>query len=418
MKFIHYFLIFSVNTAILKCHILRKGDTVVDKLINDKIQGKNINKMDKTRNVINISKTSYYFNLEYYREKRKVRGNLQHRWFSLIPVYIDEKLNRELIIKALNIIQTETCVRFKLVNRIFVGMSGIRYRLGERCASFIGRSTNREFQDIFVAYYCQTLGVIQHETLHALGIDHEHNRIDRNQYVTIMTDNVDKSLINDFSISSKLDSNTFGLPYDYGSIMHYDMDSFTKNKGSTIIPKHELYRKTIGQVEQLSFIDIKTVNMMYCQFKCSSSSLRCFNSGFLNPNYCDRCKCVEGFTGIDCGKFVVNEQSCGKTRYIALRKSQEIKAVGKINCFYHLLTQRNSKIGIKIIFVSIHPYTRKYCSPNDCLEIKYWQDKTVTGARFCGINKNIIFYSKNNVVLIYYRSTDPRSRFKLIFKKC
>uniref|UniRef100_A0A0N5C2U7 Zinc metalloproteinase n=1 Tax=Strongyloides papillosus TaxID=174720 RepID=A0A0N5C2U7_STREA len=366
---------------------------------------------------MNISKSSLDFNLEYYREKRKVRGNILERWFSLIPVYIDEKLDRELIIKALNIIQTETCVRFKLVNRIIVGMSGIRYCPGEKCASFIGRSTNRQFQNIFIAGHCQTVGVIQHETLHALGIDHEHNRIDRNQYVTIMTDNVDESLISDFSISSPLNSNTFGLPYDYGSIMHYDMDSFTKNNGSTIIPKHELYRKTIGQVEQLSFIDIKTVNMMYCRYKCPPTPFRCHNNGYSNPNNCLQCKCVEGFVGNDCGRFAVNPYSCGRTRFVALRTKQEIKAVGKINCFYHLLAPKNSKIVINIVFISIHPYTRKICLPNDSLEIKYWKDKTVTGARFCGINKNIIFYSKSNVVLIYYRSTDARSRFKLLFKK-
>uniref|UniRef100_A0A0N5C0T6 Metalloendopeptidase n=1 Tax=Strongyloides papillosus TaxID=174720 RepID=A0A0N5C0T6_STREA len=344
---------------------------------------------------MNFDTSSYFYNLEYYRQKRKIKNKLQ-RWFSTIPVYINEGLNRELIIRAINIIQKETCVRFKLVNEIVKGIPGIRFCPGEKCFSLVGMASRRQFQNIFIAGHCQTVGVIQHEILHALGVDHEHNRIDRDQYVTIMTDNIDESNIHDFSTPWLFDSRTFGLPYDYGSIMHYAMDTFSKNNGSTIIPKHELYKKTIGHTYKLSFIDIKTVNMMYCMYKCKVR-IKCFNFGYSDPNSCDRCKCLEGFVGKDCSRFTVNPSPCGKAKYAVHRKLQEIKADGILNCSYHLLTQRRSKIIIKISYVNTYPYTQQCCLPDDCLEVKYWKDKTVTGARFCGINNNVLFYSTDNI---------------------
>uniref|UniRef100_A0A0N5C2U2 Metalloendopeptidase n=1 Tax=Strongyloides papillosus TaxID=174720 RepID=A0A0N5C2U2_STREA len=366
---------------------------------------------------MSINKSSYDFNFESYRKKRKIIGNELKKWPSFIPVYIDKRLDHRLIIQALSIIEVETCVRFYLIDQILKGMSGIQFRSGEKCASIIGKSHDRELQKIFIADYCQTLGEIQHETLHALGIDHEHSRIDRNYYVSILLENVDESQIDDFRITSTRDSNTFGLSYDYGSIMHYDMYSHSKNKKPTIIPKYNLYKKTIGQIKELSFLDIKTLNLLYCKSKCSSFVIICHNNGYVNPNSCDRCICIEGFIGYNCLNFVENIPICGKSKYLAQYFPQKISAGGIVNCKYYLMTQKRAKIMIKIRFTSIHPHRRKICSPKNTLEIKYWEDKAVTGARFCGVNKNVVFYSYSNIVIIYFRSTDSRNRFKLMFAK-
>uniref|UniRef100_A0A0K0F133 Metalloendopeptidase n=1 Tax=Strongyloides venezuelensis TaxID=75913 RepID=A0A0K0F133_STRVS len=366
---------------------------------------------------MNISKSFHDFNFEYDREKRKVIGNELKRFPLPIPVYIDKRLHHWLIIQALRIIETETCIRFYLVDQIVRGMSGIQFRLGEKCVSVIGKSLGREFQNIFIADYCQTLGEIQHETLHALGIDHEHSRIDRDYYVSILLQNVDESQVDDFRITSRRDSNTFGLSYDYGSIMHYDMYSHSKNKKPTIIPKYDLYKNTIGQIKELTFLDIKTLNLLYCKRKCSSFMVLCHNSGYFDPNNCLRCKCVEGFAGYNCLNFVENIPICGKSKYVAQYFPQKISARGIISCKYYLMTQKSARIMLKIRFTSIHPHRRKICSPTNSLEIKYWEDKAVTGARFCGVNKDVVFYSHGNTVIIYFRSTDTRNRFKLMFAK-
>lgn len=52
-----------------------------------------------------------------------------------------------------------------------------------------------------------------------------------------------------------------GLPYDYGSIMHYGAYDFTSNRKPTIIP---LQQVTIGQREELSDVDWAHLRDSYC----------------------------------------------------------------------------------------------------------------------------------------------------------
>ena len=62
-------------------------------------------------------------------------------------------------------------------------------------------------------------GTILHEFIHAWGFYHEHNRPDRNKYVKVYEESIkdEKSLFYEIKVGTL----TFGLPYDYGSIMHY-----------------------------------------------------------------------------------------------------------------------------------------------------------------------------------------------------
>ena len=45
-------------------------------------------------------------------------------------------------------------------------------------------------QMIVFGYDCMTLGDIAHEIMHVLGFAHEHVRPDRDQYITILWDNI------------------------------------------------------------------------------------------------------------------------------------------------------------------------------------------------------------------------------------
>lgn len=38
---------------------------------------------------------------------------------------------------------------------------------------------------------CETIGIVIHEFLHAIGIYHEQSRADRDDYVTILSENID-----------------------------------------------------------------------------------------------------------------------------------------------------------------------------------------------------------------------------------
>ena len=92
---------------------------------------------------------------------------------------------------------------------------------------------------------------------------HEHSRYDRDNSIKLDYSNAgsaDERLLKQFEKIS--DMNTYGVPYDLSSIMHYGNNYGDPVFLETINPD---YQKTIGQEDNLSFIDIKTANLVYCK---------------------------------------------------------------------------------------------------------------------------------------------------------
>ncbi|XP_055355318.1 uncharacterized protein LOC129600764 [Paramacrobiotus metropolitanus] len=120
-----------------------------------------------------------------------------------------------------------------------------------RCASSIGRQGGK--QSIYLAPGCMaTDGDIQHEILHALGLSHEQARLDRDEHVNVNWDNIPPSDRDQFK---KYNSQTFGLPYDYQSVMHFKYNAFAKSASApTIIPKK--LAAALGQSTNLSPLDV------------------------------------------------------------------------------------------------------------------------------------------------------------------
>ena len=71
---------------------------------------------------------------------------------------------------------------------------------------------------------------ILHELMHAVGFWHEQSRPDRDQYVKILTHNIIEKEKDNFHKYRFSESNFVGY-YDYCSIMHYELDAFSKYKG-------------------------------------------------------------------------------------------------------------------------------------------------------------------------------------------
>ena len=104
--------------------------------------------------------------------------------------------------------QTAYCIKTKIIGKKFIHFLGAR---------------------------CYSKKTIQHEFIHALGFNHEQNRPDRNDYVTINWNNIIQGLKSNFMRQKT--SLTFNVPYDGKSIMHYKAKDFSKNNLYTIESK-------------------------------------------------------------------------------------------------------------------------------------------------------------------------------------
>ena len=123
--------------------------------------------------------------------------------------------SKEVIRNTLRGLQSKLgdCIRFQETdtgNRIFVNWSP------NRSWSWHGYQGNVQNLDLKNGDF--TPGIIQHEFLHAIGVLHTQARMDRDNYVQIFWDNIHPDDKNNFE---KYDSNHFGLPYDFHSVMHY-----------------------------------------------------------------------------------------------------------------------------------------------------------------------------------------------------
>jgi Astacin (Peptidase family M12A) len=88
------------------------------------------------------------------------------------------------------------------------------------------------------------------------------NHIDRDRYVKIRFENIDKSMAYNFDKVSSVDYGNFNTAYDYFSVMHYNRVAFSINGKDTMVPTNPDYINIIGQ-KKISLGDIARINNMY-----------------------------------------------------------------------------------------------------------------------------------------------------------
>ena len=124
--------------------------------------------------------------------------------------------------------------------------------------------------------FCCSKGHAIHEIGHAIGLWHEHSRPDRDTFIEVLFNNIIETEQDNFG---KLDSDKFNLVpdvgYDIESIMHYGPYAFSKESSSPDQPtirlredapldyKNCLNLLSMGQRDQLSYLDILRVNKLY-----------------------------------------------------------------------------------------------------------------------------------------------------------
>ncbi|XP_053197117.1 high choriolytic enzyme 1-like [Scomber japonicus] len=162
---------------------------------------------------------------------------------------------RQTIERAMRGFHSSTCIRFVPRGRERDFLS-IESRGG--CFSALGRSGGMQVLSIN-KQGCMYHGIIQHEIIHALGFQHEQTRSDRDGYVKINWQNMNRAMAYNFH---KQNTNNLNTPYDYSSIMHYGRTAFSINGRDTITPVPNANTR-IGQRRGMSGWDVKRINLLY-----------------------------------------------------------------------------------------------------------------------------------------------------------
>ncbi|XP_062553843.1 zinc metalloproteinase nas-14-like [Armigeres subalbatus] len=177
---------------------------------------------------------------------------------------------RSAVLDAMNVLHQATCVHFipkttEQIEHIQFGKS----ELG--CGSNIGyRPDQRDPLEVLLDDFCVGLpGAIQHELLHVLGLFHEHTRPDRDDYVEVLWDNIEPEFRRNFIKGTWDYMETFGLPYDFGSVMHYPSYAFARPGTTETMVSKDNRTAQLGQTDGASELDLEKVRRMY---KCDGVS--------------------------------------------------------------------------------------------------------------------------------------------------
>ncbi|KAM6938838.1 meprin A subunit beta [Lycodopsis pacificus] len=206
----------------------------------------------------------------------------RYRWPTTIPYHLEDSLDmnaKGVILKAFDQYRLKTCIDFTP----WTGEENyISVFKGSGCFSSVGNQHVGK-QRLSIGRNCDRLGTVEHEFLHALGFWHEQSRADRDDYVNIMWDRIEPGKEHNFKTYDDAVSSALGVPYDYGSVMHYSKTSFNIASEPTIVTKIPHFMDVIGQRMGFSASDLTKLNSLY---KCTKSSAFVDSCNFELENIC------------------------------------------------------------------------------------------------------------------------------------
>ncbi|XP_066924251.1 hatching enzyme 1.2-like [Clytia hemisphaerica] len=192
-----------------------------------------------------------------------IRGG---RWpGARVPFILHRSLSQagvNAIYAAINDFHKYTCLRFqKRTNE----PSYILFFKGDGCFSPVGYRYGRQ-NDVSIGYGCESKGTAIHEIGHSIGLHHEQNRPDRDNFISINWNNIERSMQYNFNKQPAHNIDSKGTGYDYYSIMHYDKGAFAMRYGQiTMVTRDPNMQNVIGRGNGFSKTDVIQINRMYCK---------------------------------------------------------------------------------------------------------------------------------------------------------
>ncbi|XP_048760926.2 tolloid-like protein 1 isoform X2 [Ostrea edulis] len=317
----------------------------------------------------------------HFRRRRAATADPSRLWqHGVIPYEIHSNFTayqKAIFVTAMRHWENYTCITF--VERTYEPDFIIFTQRPCGCCSFVGREL-RGAQAISIGKNCDKFGIVVHELGHVIGFWHEHTRPDRDNYIQILTQNIQENHENNFAKMSMSQINSLGEKYDFSSIMHYARNTFARTSIlDTIVPKtknHDV--PEIGQRHRISVGDIIQTNKLY---KCPS-----------------------------CG--ATRQESSGMISFNATNGTTK-------QCQWRITAAYGEKVNLNITSLSI-PDTPDVCS-NSYLEIRdgHFQNSRLIG-RYCGTTiPPPIESTGNRLWLSFQSSNNTDSGFEANFEaKC
>ncbi|XP_033726709.1 MAM and LDL-receptor class A domain-containing protein 1-like [Pecten maximus] len=216
-----------------------------------------------------------------------------------------------IIYKAVAEMKAKTCVNFTprgiadVTHNDYIYFDNIQ---GSGCWSYVGKiSVGKQDIGLDSSQYCLNNPTVLHEMCHAIGMEHEQSRMDRDKYVTMLWDNIKNG--RDNANMKKWDTEDVN-PYDYESILQYYLTDFAKSAGTYSMRFNDTALEVLaGSADELTFYDVKDITDAYgCTENCGTDIPTCENGGFIDHS-CS-CLCPATLSGDDCSQ-VPTDTGCG-----------------------------------------------------------------------------------------------------------
>ncbi|CAL4149475.1 unnamed protein product [Meganyctiphanes norvegica] len=233
----------------------------------------------------------------------------EYRWpedpltgWPVVPYVItqDSQGDAEVIKEGLDHWMENTCLTFKETTN--TNQPHAQFIKGGGCYSNVGQVWWQNGQDISIGIGCEYMETVAHEVGHCIGFNHEQSRIDRDDSVKIMWENIEEGKEHNFD---KVETNSTGIEYDYTSVMEYISNAFTSNGKTTMMPWNPYNERLMSSKNGLTFRDKLLANRVYgCIDKwestCGLSNIQCANDGYVGVDC--KCVCPAGTSGEDCSQ--------------------------------------------------------------------------------------------------------------------